>query len=283
MEPAVPGDDLTMIRRLLRRAAIVASVLLLAATAPVSITGQLLAYQDGFVFFTSGDGFRVAPNVLILDEKSRKPGALIPMPRMYARAVFDTSGTVTELDLSRDPLPLEPLPDEVAKFAVVASPRYPNPELARPATTTENGVSQTFSGKLVLLTMTVQVPPTTPLTANVYITTDTDAWNPQAIQMDRVDALHFRISRRIASGTVLHYLYTRGSLQSEERAENGLEREPRQLIVSDADVRAVNDVVYSWADTSTGGQSAQPNALPTPYNPIPFRNLPGGIPTPHPR
>ena len=43
------------------------------AAAPVTISGQLLAYQDGFVFFTTGDGFRVAPNVTILDEQTKHP------------------------------------------------------------------------------------------------------------------------------------------------------------------------------------------------------------------
>lgn len=269
--------------RLMRIAAAMTALVLLGASSPISVTGQLLAYQDGFVFLTDGNGFRVSPHVIVLDDATRKPSADIPRPRLYARVVFDSTGTVTELDLSRAPLPLQPLPDTVQQYAVAASPKYPNPELAAPKATTSNGVPQTFSGKLVLVTMTVQVPPTTPLTANVYITTDASAWNPQAIQMDRIDALHFRVTRKIASGTILRYLYTRGSLQSEERAESGLERDPRQIVVNDADVRAVSDVVYSWADTSTGGQSAQPNAIPTPYNPSPFQNLPSGIPTPHPR
>ena len=83
--------------RLHRRvAALLCTLVLVAAAAPVTITGQLLAYQDGFVFFTTGDGFRVAPNVTILDEQTKQPAKHAPVPRDYARAVFNDSGQVVE-------------------------------------------------------------------------------------------------------------------------------------------------------------------------------------------
>jgi hypothetical protein len=261
------------------------AVALVAATAPaISITGQLLAYQDGFVFFTSGDGFHVSPSIQILDDRTHHSSVHPPAPRDYARAVFDDAGQVVELDLSRDPLPVEPLPDAVRKFVVVASSPYPNPELGEVASRTANGVSKTYSGKPVLVTISVEVPPTTPLNSQIFIATEDSQWNPQAIQLDRVDALHFRVTRRIASGTVLRYIYTRGSFQTEERGENGLDRSPHLAVISDADVRTISDVVSNWADISaTGRQQYQPNILPTPYNPAPFPNLPPGAPTPHPR
>jgi hypothetical protein len=273
-----------MTRAIARITAAVLALVLLAVSEPLSMTGQLLAYQDGFVFFTTGDGFRVAPSVKILDYKTQQPTSDVPRVRAYARAIFDDTGTITELDLSRDALPFSAPPD-VHKFAVVASPQYPNPELVPhgdPADAPAGVGSIAGSGRPVLVTITVQVPPNTPTTATIFISTDTSGWNAQAIQLDRVDALHFRITRRIAAGTVLHYVYTRGSLQSEEVGQNGLTREPRRMILGDADVRAVNDIVYGWADASSGGTQSQPNALPTPYNPAPFPNLPPGIPTPHP-
>jgi hypothetical protein len=260
-----------------------ALILIAAAAAPVTITGQLLAYQDGFVFFTTGDGFRVAPNVNILDEQTKKPTNRVPEPRDYARAVFDAAGQVVELDLSTKPYPVGPLPDAAQAFAVTASSPYPNPELARPAQTTANGVPISFSGRPVLVKFQVQVPPSTPLTAQIYIATDVSGWNPQAIQMDRIDALHFVAVRRIASGTVLYYLYTRGSLQTQERGANGLSVRPRELIVNDSDTNSTNSVVAGWADgNNTNVILQQPSVFPTPYNPAPFPNLPSGTKTPHP-
>lgn len=274
-----------MIDRFRRLFAIAATLLIVGAAPAVSITGQLLAYQQGYVFFTNGNGFKVSPDVRILDDTTKGPTQLQPKPRVFARAVFNDAGQVAELDLSKTPLPLEPLSPQIQSYVIAASPSYPNPDLApqKSIGTTSNGVPQTFSGRMVLLQITVQVPPTTPLSAQVYLATDTTSWNPQAIQLDRIDALHFRIVRRFASGTILHYLYTRGSMQTEERQENGLDAPPHAIVVTDADVRAVNDIVYRWADQNgAGGQAVQPDVVPTPYNPAPFPNLPSVIRTPDP-
>ncbi|HTU69748.1 MAG TPA: hypothetical protein VMF11_05455 [Candidatus Baltobacteraceae bacterium] len=265
-----------------RLAAILCAFILVAAAAPVTITGQLLAYQDGYVFFTTGDGFRLAPNVVILDEQTKQPAKHAPEPRDYARAVFNAAGEVVEIDLSNKPYPVLPLPEAAQAFAVMASTPYPNPELAPHAPTTANGVPETFTGKLVLVKFEVQVPPTTPINAQVYIATDVSGWNPQAIEMDRIDALHFVAVRRMASGTILHYLYTRGTLQTEEVGPNGLSLKPRELIVYDTDTNSTNSVVDAWADANTNNLLSQPSVFPTPYNPAPFPNLPRGTRTPDP-
>ncbi len=70
-----------------------AIVLLAASSGNIVVSGQLLAYQDGYVFFTTGDGFHVAQDVLIRDAKNGGPTALHPGPRIWARATFDPSGT----------------------------------------------------------------------------------------------------------------------------------------------------------------------------------------------
>ncbi len=276
-----------MMRRLL---ALVCTLAVLGAAAPaVSISGQLLAYQQGYVFFTSGNGFHVAPNVRILDDTTKAPTTLQPRPRLFARAVFNEAGQVVELDLSKTALPLQPLSPLVQKYVVAASPSYPNPELAPKTSgtnelTATNTAGMTFSGKPVLIVFEVEVPPSTPFNTQVYMATDTSGWNPQAFRMERVDALHFRLVQRFRSGTIIHYLYTRGSLQSEERSASGLDMPPRTLVVTNADVRAVNDHVYAWADLNTvNGTRIQPDVQPTPFNPAPFPNLPVGFPTPHPR
>ncbi len=262
------------------------ATLLVAAGPTVVVSGQLLAYQDGFVFFTTGDGFRVAPSIVIRDAKTGGTTAVVPAPRIWARATFDATGTVTELDLSRAPLPPEGNFADVTRFAVAASSPAPNPDLlayqnlATPAPGESIGPANvSYSGKPVLVTFIVQVPPTTPLVSSVYISTDQSAWSAQAIPMDRIDALHYEITRRYPSGTIFHYLYDRGSLQSEEIAQNGLSRKPRNFIVPDADVRVVRDTVYGWQDQVPGSiNQQQPQIMPTPYNPAPFPNLPPGKP-----
>jgi hypothetical protein len=273
--------------RALSFAAAALTVVLIAASSPIVVTGQLLAYQGGYVFFTTGDGFRVAANVIIHDAKTGGATSIKPAPRVWARATFDTGGTVTELDLSRTPLPPQGSFADVQRFAVALSTPVPNPDLLAYAPTPEPGgtplPTQHFSGRPVLVTFIVQVPPITPFTSNVYITTDQSGWNAQAVPMDRVDALHYEITRRYPSGTIFRYLYDRGSFQSKEVAQNGLDRTPRDFIVPDVDVRVIRDTVFAWQDQVNGGvNQVQPQIMPTPYNPAPFPNLPPGLPSPQP-
>jgi hypothetical protein len=265
-------------------AAAALSVTLLAAGAPVVVSGQLLAYQDGYVFFTTGDGFHVAPNVVLRDARTNGAATIQPAPRIWARATFDATGTVTELDLSRTPLPPEGSFAEVSRFAVALSTPYPDPDLVPyvPSPGASIPPNVHFNGKPVLVTFIVEVPPNTPFTASVYMTTDQSGWNPQAVPMDRVDALHYKITERLKSGTIFHYFYTRGSFQTEEVSQNGLQRKPREIVVTNSDVRVVNDKVFAWLDSLAGTQQQAPtNALPTPYNPLPFPNVPVGAPTPN--
>jgi hypothetical protein len=253
----------------------------IAAGAPVVVvTGQILDYEQGYVFFTTGDGFRVAPSAPVLDFTSQAPTSTPPVARDWVRATFDATGTVVKLEVSAKKLPAQGDLASVHQYAVALSSPQPNPDLGGPLPTTRNGVPITFSGKPVLVSFDVVVPPTTPQTATIYLTTDQSGWDPQAIRLDRIDALHFRVTRRISSGTKLSYLYTRGSLTNEEVGENLLEREPRVLLVTDADIRTQADTVYAWADQGSPGQQPLPQSLPTPYNPNPFVNLPTPIPPP---
>jgi hypothetical protein len=277
-----------MIRRRVCVAFALLAIALIAAAPSIVVSGQLLAYQDGYVFFTTGDGFHVAHDVAIRDAKTGGATAVKPAPRVWARATFDSSGTVTELDLSRDPLPPQGSFADVQRFAVAISTPVPNPDLLIYQPTPAPGETMAaanvhYSGRPVLVTFIVQVPPYTPFTASVYISTDQAGWNAQAIPMDRVDALHYAITRRFNSGTIFRYIYDRGSLQSQEIAQNGLARVPRNLAVTDADVRVIRDTVFAWQDSAPGAVNApQPQIMPTPYNPAPFPNLPSCLPPPQP-
>lgn len=245
-----------------------------AAGGTITVTSQLLDYEKGWLFFTDGDGFHVAPNAVITGGT--------PVARDYARVTFDPSGVVTRIEVSHAKLPPEGDLGAVHRFAVALSPAQPNPDLARVPTT---DCGRVVKGKSVTVTFNVQVPPSTRLTDTVYMTTDQSAWNPQAYKLDRVDTLHYRTAIRFYSGTVLHYLFDRGSSVSIQRAENGMEQTPYLLCIGDADAQAVGKNVYHWGDESGAtGNFPVPQTIPTPYNPAPFPNLPTPppLPTHHP-
>ncbi len=244
------------------------------------VTAQLLDYQNGYIFFTTGDGFRVSPNVAIVDYRTAKPAGP-PQTRQYARVTFDQTGIVQKIELSRSKVPPEGDLSAVRRFAVALSTPAPNPDLA-PHTGTSS-CSNVRPGRSVTLNITVQVPPTTPLTDTVYMTTDQSGWNAQAYRLDRRDAQHYRTLLKLLSGTVLHLLFDRGSMQSVQVAENGIEQDPYTICIGDADVQSFTKTVYHWADQQAGASLPVPQSMPTPYNPAPFPNLPTPpAPTPTP-
>ncbi len=242
----------------------------------VTFSGQLLDYRSGYAFFTTGDGFHVASDVKIVDAKTGTPSTQMPRVKLYARATFDATGHIVELALSKDRLPGATTYEQVQHFAVALSPPVPNPDLVQ---TSEGGPgSRPATGRPVAVTFVAQVPPTTPFGDAVYVTTDTSGWNPEAIRLDRIDALHYRAIRTFASGTRFQYKYTRGTWTTEERGENGLENAPRSFYVTEADALRKDDIVYHWADEVGSTGEAGPNAIPTPFNPNPFQ--PNVVPTP---
>lgn len=246
----------------------------------VRFAGQILDVAGGFVFFTTGDGFRLAPQVRYVDYKTGGPTPLVAKTRTYARASFDPlNGLVVELALSRSPVPAEASYEDVRRFAVSASAPKTNPELAQ---------KEGISGRPVIVTFTVLVPTSTQLSALVFMQTDQSGWAPNAIRLDRIDALHYRITLRLASGTNFLYRYTRGSTQSVEVGQNGLEIKPRTLFVQNLDAKNQDDIVYNWADTNPGAAPPGPDTIPTPFNPnqqpfpVPFPSRPTLPPKPPP-
>jgi hypothetical protein len=250
----------------------------LSATATPSPSGQLIKFsgqilddREGFVFFTTGDGFRLDPNVKIVDAVTGGPTKLEAVTSTYAVATFDSgSGRVVQLGLSDKKLPTESAYDDIKRFAIALSTPYANPELTH---------KEGFTGQGVPVTFTVEVPSRTPFTDQIYLATDASGWSATAIRMDRVDALHYKVTRTFPSGTRLLYRYTRGSWRSAENDQDGLQRKPRILLVKNSDVQAEKDVVYSWGDEDQFAPNLG-GAVPTPFNPNPF-NLPPVIVKPH--
>ncbi len=240
------------------------------AVALVRFSGQILDLRDGYIFFTTGDGFRLSPGYRTVNATNGGSTTLPAVTRMYARASFDPqSGQVVEVALSRTSLPFSSDYETVRHFAVEESTPYANPDLV-PQSAGGNGPNEHYTGRIVQVRFTVQVPPTTPLSDDVYITTDQSLWNPMAIKLIRVDALHYRIDKPFASGTKLQYLYTRGTWRSVERGEDGLEEKPRTFVVPESDTKNRTDIVYHWADESQGSSINPAAGIPTPYNPQPF-------------
>lgn len=240
-----------------------------AAGGGTVVTARILDYERGFIFFTTGDGFKVAPDVSIV-RYGTDAAAGTPRVRQYARVTFDNTGVVTKIELSS--AKLAPLGDlsAVHRYAIALSTPVPNPELDNPP----KSICHVRGGHVVTVTFNVEVPTSTKITDQVYMTTDQSAWNPQAYHLDRVDALHYRTTLRLLSGTILKYLFDRGSARSVQVAENGIEAEPYTLCIGDADAQAVGKRVYRWGDETGAGTLPVPQTMPTPFNPAPFPNLP---------
>ncbi|HEX3550750.1 MAG TPA: hypothetical protein VHT53_10260 [Candidatus Elarobacter sp.] len=271
-------------------AALAAAAILVTLAAPtlaqsqlLRFTGQLLDVRNGYVYFSTGDAFKLAPAAKYADYDTGGPTALKPAPRMFARAVFDpASKQVVELDLTTKRLAQD------ASYATVAAP------LAATKPTTVRApeiVGVRATGREVAVAFVVTVPPTTPINADVYISTDASGWNPQAIKCDRIDGLRYRAVRRFASGTKFAYRVTRGSWNTVEVGEDGLQAPPHEYYTKEVDAQVTRVVVFAWLDDRTNTtQAAQPGAIPTPFNPNPFPaggiapaprvTPPGGFPTP---
>jgi hypothetical protein len=256
-----------------------------AQGALVRFTGQLLDVRNGYVYFTSGDAFKLAAAPRIADFDTGGPTALKPGPKIFARAILDpATKEVVELDLTAKRVP----PD--AAYATVAQPL----SATRPVTArAPEIVGKAATGREVAVAFVATVPPTTPINATLYISTDASGWNPQAIKMDRIDGQRYRAVRRFASGTKFAWLVTRGSWNSVELGSDGLQAPARQYYTSEVDAQEARANVFAWSDDRGNvPQAAQPGALPTPFNPNPFppggifpgpkATPPGGFPTPRP-
>ena len=255
------------------------------ASAPVRVTGQLLDVRNGYVYFTSGDAFKLADAPRIADYDTGKPTTLTPRAKLYARAVIDpATKQVVELDLTARHLPNDAQYAQVAQTLTATKPVTEKaPEI----------VGKRLTGREVAVTFTVTVPPTTPLNAEIYLSTDAGGWNPREIKLDRIDGQRYRAVRRYASGTQFAVRATRGSWNSVGRDKYGLESAPQSFSVPEVDAKGFDIIVYSWSDdVGSAQQQAAPGAIPTPFNPNPFppgglyppsrATPPGGFPTPRP-
>ena len=250
----------------------------------VRFTGQLLDVRNGYVYFTTGDAFKLAAAPRFADYDTGQPTTLQPRPKLFARAVLDpATKEVVELDLTVRRLPPDVTYATVTQYSATLTTSERAPEI----------VGQNITGREVAVEFVVTVPPTTRLNTEVYISTDYSGWNPRAIKMDRVDAQRYRAVRRFASGTKFAFQITRGSWNSYELGQNGIRPTPHPYFTKEVDAQSIPVTVYAWSDDRPNApQAAAPGAIPTPFNPNPFPGgglypkprvtPPGGFPTPRP-
>jgi hypothetical protein len=225
-------------------------------------TNRLLDMQGGFAFYSSGDSFHVAPDAKITDAATGAPFIGDDVTGLYAKTTFSPDGIITAIVLSKKALPLD-APEPVQQYAVRLSTTVPNPDLKG---------AEGFTGAPVLVSFIVQVPISTSFTDTIYMSTEASRWDPMETRMDRVDALHYRITRYINSGTHVVYRFTRGTWRSAERGRDGLEDAPHSFIVRNLDVAQRNDTVYHWSDedVNAGAAPVGPDSIPTPFSGGPF-------------
>jgi hypothetical protein len=245
----------------------------------IAYTGQLLDYRKDFVFFTTGDAFAAVDPLRIVSYETNTPTTMQPVAKMFAKATFDpATRKIIELAITKKRLAVTKDTTALIGFQVEKSNQESAPEL-------RGGPGLT--GKQVAVVFEVTAPPTTNLTDTLYISTDASGWDPQAIRLDRIDAYKYRAQRYFASGTKFAYRVTRGTWNSVERGEDGLDPAPHQFFVREVDSLAARVSVFHWSDENPAHPQAGPQAIPTPFNSNPFGGGPGGIsvpqlPTPRP-
>jgi hypothetical protein len=211
----------------------------------IVINGQMVDIERGYIVFASGDAFKLSATPEIVDDATGAAPAYAVTPGLYAAATLDPmTALVTSVRLSpRAMLGGTPASLVPRQYVAAVSPQQPNPDLAPPAVSYTSKLSPD-----VLVTIGVEVPPETPYTDDIYVTTDSSDWNAQAIKMQRIDGRHFRIQIHLKGGSEFHYLFTRGSWQSVERDRSGLQRSPRFLAVPGGDSMVLSLTVFRWAD-----------------------------------
>ena len=216
-----------------------------ATTAAGEYTGQVLDVERGYIVFATGDALRLAPDATFTDAVTGKPHDASVQPGQYAGVTLNQTGVVTLIRIADDPIASGKSETEIPRqFVVQATPAFGNPDLIPPPTRLP--VSKLSPTERV--TITVGVPPQTPFADDVYISTDTSGWNPQAVKMQRIDGRHFRVSMDVLPGSQFRYLFTRGSWPTVESDAAGLRRSPRRLNAEGAISLTVDATVQRWVD-----------------------------------
>jgi hypothetical protein len=194
----------------------------------------VLAIAAGYCIFTTGDSVRVAAGLAV--PKGVTTGSFVRVKiDQLARAVVaielepkaDLAGQVDAANIPRQ--------------YVVVSPK----SAPLPAPSGQTGTAATGP---VTMTIVVHVPGNTPTSDDVYLSTDRSSYSPYEIPMLRVDGTTFKVAVTVPAGTVLKYLFARGTQATVERDRTGGIVAPRTL--NAAPSVTTDDTVARWADLS---------------------------------
>ena len=113
--------------------------------------------------------------------------------------------------------------------------------------------SQPFSGgplaQPIQVTITVTVPTNTPARDIVYMATDAANWVPNGVRMSPLTGNRWTATLTLGKGSSLKYKYTRGSWQTAETNQSGMEIPNRSLSITKTnDTQQVQDLVVRWSD-----------------------------------
>lgn len=98
----------------------------------------------------------------------------------------------------------------------------------------------------VTVTIVARIPDDTPLTDEVYLSTERSAFNPAELRLVRIDSRHWTIDLSLPLGSTLQYRFTRGSFATGERDRAGALVAPHTLVASPG--LQATDTVERWAD-----------------------------------
>lgn len=153
-----------------------------------------------------------------------------------------SSGRAAALELNADGGVTRLAPIDATTPALLAAERIPTTAFvfARTASTAGD------PSQPVEIRITVLVPVRTPVTDDIYLSTERSGYKPADLLMTRIDARHWTIVQTLPRGARFAYRFTRGSFTTSER-DAMLQLPPAREIVAQPKL-AVSDTVATWAD-----------------------------------
>jgi len=201
--------------------------------APSAVHGQFLTITPTYLVFTTGDAVRINADARIAP--SLRLGQAI-------RVRFDPVSPhhVRSVEAARGANP----PNEADAAQLPRSYVVVSPASARSSENTKTAGQPT----IINVTFIVRVPDDTPITDDIYLSTERSNFSPAELKMNRIDVRRWSASLPLVEGTTLHYQYTRGNYATVERDGGGGVVAPHAIEVHEH--VHTDDTVARWADTS---------------------------------